>query len=99
MRDVHDDSTPVVTGSAIADAVIEDAAALGANGLSDTVHVPTFDEHGTAVTATLLLGPASQIVVAEAPDDLLEPEDDDLVATLRAAARRLGAERVPHADQ
>ena len=37
MKYIHDDSTPVVTGSAIADAVIEDAAALGANGLSDPV--------------------------------------------------------------
>lgn len=98
MKHIHYDSSVVTTGDAIAEAVIEYAAALGAHGRSDTVDVPTFDEHGSSTVATLLIGPASQIVIVDAPDDELEPEDDELVARLHAASRAAGDEGPPHAD-
>lgn len=98
MKHIHYDGSIVTTGDAIAEAVIEYAAVLGANGRSDTVNVPTFDEHGTSTVATLLIGPASQIVIDDAPDDELEPEDPEFVERLREASREAGGERPAHAD-
>ncbi|PZF59475.1 hypothetical protein DEI81_13875 [Curtobacterium sp. MCBD17_013] len=98
MKYIHYDSTSVMTGSEIADAVIEYAAALGAAGGTDTVHVPTFDDHGSVAYATLLIGPASEIVVDDAPDDELEPEDPAFVERLREGARKLSGATPVHAD-
>jgi hypothetical protein len=83
----------VLTGDAIAAAVVGYAAALGQNGTTDIVEVPTSDEAGTAVTAELLLGPASQIMVEVAPEDELEPEDDALVAELVRRTAAVGGAR------
>jgi len=83
----------VMTGDAIAEAVIAYAAALGQNGTTDIVDVPTSDEHGTATTAELLLGPASQLMIESAPDDELEPEDDALVTELVRRAAAVGGAR------
>lgn len=77
-----------MTGDAIAEAVLAYAAALGENGTTDIVEVPTFDEAGCAATAELLLGPASQVLIEAAPNDELEPEVEDLVNEL---TRRTGA--------
>jgi hypothetical protein len=83
----------VMTGDEIAEAVIAYAAALGQNGTTDIVDVPTSDEHGSATTAELLLGPASQLMIENAPDDELEPEDDALVAELVRRAAAVGGAR------
>ena len=83
----------VMTGDAIAEAVIAYAAALGQNGTTDIVDVPTSDEHGSATTAELLLGPASQLMIETAPDDELEPEDEALVAELVRRAAAVGGAR------
>jgi hypothetical protein len=83
----------VMTGDAIADAVLAYAAALGQNGTTDIVDIPTADEHGQRVDAELLLGPASQVMVEPAPDDELEPEDDDLVAELQRRTSAVGGGR------
>jgi hypothetical protein len=83
----------VMTGDAIAEAVIAYAAALGQNGTTDIVDVPTSDEHGSVATAELLLGPASQLMIETAPDDELEPEDEALVAELVRRAAAVGGAR------
>ena len=83
----------VMTGDAIAEAVIAYAAALGQNGTTDIVDVPTSDEHGSAATAELLLGPASQLMIETAPDDELEPEDEDLVNELIRRTDEVGGGR------
>jgi hypothetical protein len=83
----------VMTGDAIAEAVLAYAAALGQNGTTDIVEVPTADEDGVAVTAELLLGPASQVMVEVAPEDALQPEDDALVAELVRRTAAVGGAR------
>lgn len=83
----------ILTGDAIAEAVLAYAAALGENSTTDIVEIPTSDEHGTAATAEVLLGPASQIMVESAPDDELEPEDDDLVQELTRRTAEVGGAR------
>lgn len=83
----------VMTGDAIADAVIAYAAALGQNGTTDIVEVPTMDELGQAATAEVLVGPASQVMVEVAPDDELEPEDTLLVDELHRRTAEVGGGR------
>ena len=74
----------VVTSDAVADAVIEYAAAL-----ADVVGIPRAAHRGPV---RLLLGPAIPISVVPAPDDAVQPEDPGLVAELqrRTAAVRAG---------
>lgn len=93
MKNVVYGETKVMTGDAIAEAVLAYAAALGENGTTDIVEVPTFDEAGCAATAELLLGPASQVLIEVAPDDELEPEDDDLVNELTRRTDAVGGGR------
>ncbi|MCA5924773.1 hypothetical protein [Curtobacterium oceanosedimentum] len=83
----------VMTGDAIAEAVLAYAAALGENGTTDIVEIPTSDEHGVGVATELLLGPASQVMVEPAPDDDLEPEDEDLVNELTRRTAEVGGGR------
>lgn len=83
----------VLTGDAIAEAVLAYAAALGENGTTDIVEIPTADAEGYATTAEVLLGPASQIMVEAAPDDELEPEDEDLVNELARRTTAVGGGR------
>lgn len=83
----------VMTGDAIAEAVLAYAAALGENGTTDIVEIPTADEDGVGVVAELLLGPASQVMVESAPDDELEPEDEDLVNELVRRTAAVGGGR------
>lgn len=98
MKYIHHDGSAILTGDEIADAVAEYAAVLGANERTDTVHVPTPDEHGQLTHATLLIGPASQIVLEPAPEDELEPESPEFVEQLRRAARTAGPARPVHAE-
>ncbi len=83
----------VMTGDAIADAVLAYAAALGENGTTDIVEVPTADDDGVGVLTEMLLGPASQVMVEVAPDDELEPEDEDLVNELVRRTEAVGGGR------
>ncbi|PCN49589.1 hypothetical protein Csp2054_01180 [Curtobacterium sp. 'Ferrero'] len=83
----------VMTGDAIAEAVLGYAAALGENGTTDIVEIPTADEHGVASVSEVLLGPASSVMVEPAPDDELEPEDADLVNELVRRTAAVGGGR------
>lgn len=93
MKSVVYGETKVMTGDAIAEAVLAYAAALGENGTTDIVEVPTFDAAGCTATAQLLLGPASQVLIEVAPDDELEPENDDLVNELTRRTEAVGGAR------
>ncbi|OIH92717.1 MULTISPECIES: hypothetical protein [unclassified Curtobacterium] len=83
----------VMTGDAIAEAVLAYAAALGENGTTDIVEIPTSDQDGLAATAQVLLGPASQVMIEVAPEDELEPEDQDLVNELTRRTAEVGGSR------
>lgn len=83
----------VLTGDAIAESVLAYAAALGQNHTTDIVEVPTADQYGQAILVDILLGPASQIMSEPAPDDELEPENEDLVIELRRRTAAVGGGR------
>lgn len=72
----------VLTGDAIAAAVIRYAAALHQSQLSDVVAVPTADADGSCARVEVLLAPAIAVAIEPAPDDDLEPEDDALLTEL-----------------
>lgn len=82
-----------LTGDAIADALLDAAAALAEAQLAEPVDIPVVDADGNRDTTSLLLGPASQIVTRHAPSDGAELVDehtlvklDRLVARLRPVA-------------
>jgi cytosine/adenosine deaminase-related metal-dependent hydrolase len=83
----------VMTGDAIADAVIAYAAALGENGTTDIVAIPTCAADGQAIDVEVLLGPASQVMAEPAPDDELEPEDGTLIAEIERRTAEVGSTR------
>ncbi|MCT9620957.1 hypothetical protein [Curtobacterium sp. C2H10] len=98
MKYIHYDGSQILTGDAIADAVADYAAILGANGRTDTVAIPAVADDGSVTRTTVLIGPASELTVSAAPDDELEPEDHAFIRRLRDAAERAGTERPVDVD-
>ena len=80
----------VMTGDAIADAVIAYSVVLAQNSTTDHVDVPMIDQYGVASSAGILLGPAIAVMTEPAPDDELEAEDDAFVAELHRRVDRFG---------
>ncbi len=92
----------LMTGDAIAVAVLEYCAALAEEVAAETLEVPILHVDGTPGTATLLVGPTSQMV-AQSVDTLWdELEDPAALAHLETRTRAhrpaLGANAFPHAE-
>ncbi len=84
----------LVTGDEIARALLEYAGALARANTAETVSIPIRRPDGTTIRATLLVGPASQLVSEDLdPDGQEELRDDILVAKLTAMTAELGAPR------
>lgn len=81
----------VVTGSVVADAVLEYASELARQESSDTLQIPSVTESGTSGNTQLLLGPASQFVVEEVETSIVDPVDDDLVENIRTKTAHMQA--------
>jgi hypothetical protein len=77
------------TGNDEADALLEYAWALAQYGRHDLVRIPTRRDDGSIGTATLLLGPSTQISSEEVVTSLAELEDSDFVQHLVARAAQL----------
>ena len=90
MRAIHYAGEDLLTGSLIADAVLNYAQALAQSDSSDTVDIPVVGSGGAVVSSTFLLGPASQLVAVETPDyEGEELEDSAVVARLDELASQL----------
>ena len=89
MDRIHYAGDSILTGSAIAAALLEYAEALARVGTSATVDIPTREEDGSIGRSKLLVGPASQLIsdAEESTDD--EIVDDELVAYFTREAARL----------
>ncbi|GAB2449337.1 hypothetical protein HD599_002002 [Conyzicola lurida] len=98
MRRVYYSSGSVLTADSIAAAVLEYAEALAKNGRADIVAVPVVLASGHVGTATLLIGPTSQLASVTEESELPSPDDDQLVADLQDRSRRLGSPK-PAAHQ
>lgn len=89
-----------LTSDHIAEAVLDYAMALAKAPLADVVHVPIVDEQTSRQTvATILIGPASQLLSVPAEiDGLTDPIDTETVEELERRALLIGAPRpVPQA--
>jgi len=95
MRRIYYTSGSVLTGDAIAEAVLAYAQALAKSPLADTIRIPVVqEESGEHGIATLLIGPASQLMfVPERAERFDEPVDTALVDELDRLARVVGAAR------
>lgn len=98
MKYINYDGSVIMTGDRIAEALADYAAVLGANGRTDAVHVPTIGADGAIETSTVLVGPASELVLTQAPDDELDLEDPGFIRRLRDAAAKAGPEQPLYAD-
>lgn len=89
MHRIHYAGDSIVTGTAIARALLDYAQALSQVGASATVEVPTIEPDGGPGRAELLIGPASQLSAHEERYSAEELTDDELVERMRAEANRL----------
>lgn len=80
-----------VTGDDITAAVLEYARALARAGSADTIEIPVRHDDGTEGTATLLVGPASQLAAEDMASDADADElrADELVAELQRRSHGL----------
>lgn len=85
----------VLTPDAVADALVDYAAALAQSDGSAELTIPVILEDGSRSVATLLLGPASQLVAQPAVGAVGEFEDDELVTDIVRKIAALG----PHQAQ
>ncbi len=83
----------ILTGTAIAHALLAYAQALAEVGASATVEIPTVGEDGTIARTEILVGPASQVLSTSTPTDLPELVDASVVERLEASAARLRREQ------
>ncbi|WP_430647734.1 hypothetical protein [Agromyces sp. GXS1127] len=94
MERIHYAGGELLTGSEIAAAVIDYAAALASQHSAASIDIPVRAHDGTIARAQLLIGPASQLLsedVETVEDD--ELEDEELVSRLRAATTALSSVR------
>ena len=77
----------LMTGDAIADAVLEYCAALADEATAETLEIPVLHADGTRGTASLVVGPASQIVAIDVDTDFEELIDEETILLLHARTR------------
>lgn len=83
MKLIHYAGDELITGDAIADAVLDYAAALARTEGSVTLQIPVRLPDGRQSEAKLLIGPASQLVALTSESEFAEIVDDELVAGIR----------------
>lgn len=93
MMRIHYAGGSELTGTEIADAVMDLAEEFGRTGTAGTVEIPVRRPDGSIGRCRLLIGPASQIAAESELSEYEEVTDPDLVRTL---VRRAEALR-PHA--
>lgn len=89
MKVINYAGTELVTGDDIAAAVMEYSAALAQESTAVAVEIPVLKDDGTRVMASILIGPASQIVAEHVETGFEELIDDEVVEGLHARRRSL----------
>jgi len=89
MKRIHYTDDTWLTGGDIADAIVHYAAALAKRGSSEAVDIPVRTSEGTLDTISILLGPASQLVVEQEDSEYDEIVDELLVARLNKGTAEL----------
>jgi hypothetical protein len=89
MRILSYSGESVVTTNGVGDAVVDYARALIADNSVDVVDIPVVFEQ-QELMASMVLGPASQLIVLPSHDPEVELGDELTIARLRAKAAALG---------
>ena len=97
MERVHYAGHSVLTGTAIAHALLDYAQALALVGGSATVKIPTLNEDGSAGRSEILVGPSSQLISDTEDSEHEDVIDETLVARRRQEADQLRAHGTPSA--
>jgi hypothetical protein len=97
MRILSYSGESVVTTDGVGEAVIDYARALVAENSTDVVDIPVVFDDGE-LTASMLLGPASQLFVAPSHNADVALRDELTIARLRAKAAALGPHNVVPSD-
>lgn len=94
MKKIYYAGGSVLTTASVAEAVLDYAEALGRTGRADVVEVPILSEDGRTASATLLIGPSSQLMAVPA-DPATEniAVDPQVVADLERRASLIGKPR------
>ena len=96
MKVIHYGQDKLITGDDIADALVRYAEFLAMADLAATIDIPVLDADGKVVMASVLLGPASQIVALSKDTDASEIVDEELVANLAVRTKKIGpAKAIP----
>ncbi|MBB1198670.1 hypothetical protein [Curtobacterium flaccumfaciens] len=82
MKNIVYGSSTVLVSDDVAEALMHYGAALAMARTGDVVNVPTVDDEGFPMEASLLLGPGVPMLAMPAPDDALEQEAPEFVADL-----------------
>lgn len=98
MQRIYYSNDSVLTGSEIARALLEYAAALARNESAETVNIPVRRDDGTTTRAMFLIGPASQLIAEDEESTGEELRDDILVAKIKAATAQLSSPRAVSAQ-
>ena len=99
MQLIHYAEGAVLTGTTIADALVDYAQVLAATASAATVHIPTRESDGSIGRATFLLGPSSQIVAVDTESRFDEVRDDDLVRFLEAETTKQRGAAIEPSEQ
>ncbi|MFE7845958.1 hypothetical protein ACFUTX_12305 [Microbacterium sp. NPDC057407] len=89
MKHVTYGENSLLMSDASADALIQYAAALGAENTADTVTLSAIRLEGNEVEVTFLLNPATALMVESATGVATPPPNDEAIASLRARTERL----------
>jgi hypothetical protein len=87
------------TADAIADALLQLAAALGQNERAETVDIPVVEDDGRATSVQLVIGPASQFISRPVDSPYADPQDEDVIVALRRRTRSLDMPRAAAVTQ
>lgn len=90
MKRIHYASGAVLTGDAIAEALVQYAAALATSNAAAEVHAPIRLDTGEDGEAVMLLGPASQILAEQEPSTAAELTDTAFVSDIEERIAALG---------
>lgn len=86
---IHYVGDALLTGDAIADAMVHYAEALALKNSSAAIDVPVRFTDGRIEPASFLLGPASQLIAVSADSEYEEIVDDELVRRILLETQRL----------
>jgi hypothetical protein len=93
MKMIHYAGDELITGDAITDAVLRYAAALARAEGSLALNIPVRFPDGRIAEATVLIGPASQLVAVPHDSEFEEVVDDALVAKINDSIDALAEPR------